>query len=525
MASPAKAADSRDDLVQIDGPEVQCRVIPALASALEALLPAGDPETWPGFEEVKASVVRRVLRGTMHATEGAVFDVHLKLYRTGQLSDRARDALRGPRSAREFDNLREARAKGLPCVEPLAAGVMRGSGGSRSFLITRTEAGVSLHRGALSAVQMHRVGELLRLAHDRGLHARDLHAGNLLEREDGSLVLLDLTSAVVATPLELDQRAHALAFFCRDLDGNVLDPAARPLIEAYAASPACVQAAARAGARLRNRGLSAFGRRALRPCRHTAVEQRKKAPSWYLHRPTAEWHEAARALIETPPPPVKSGRRGAVHLGDQLVLKDRTAAAACRLFRAAYWLAFAGVPCPKPVALRTYLRRGQVVSTRLAGPSLRDELAAGLGDPGLLAAARQLGRAVGRLHAHGLRNRDMKLENLVRDPVTGEVAMVDLDGIHRKIARDRRGQGADLGRLLASFRESGEPGGARVLRAFWRAYIKARTCLLQPPTTRPLLRLTQERAASWETAHAPPRVSAPSCATPAAESWPGSSQA
>ena len=497
----APHAQVEDDVVEIDRPELCCRVTSDFARALEALLEAGEPGTWPGFEGVKESAVRRVLRGVARGPAGADFDVHLKLYRADKLSDLARDAVRGPRSAREFDNLRGARRRGLPCVEPLAAGALGGRGGSRSFLITRTEVGKSLPRGELSSLQARRVGELLRLAHDRGLHARDLHAGNLIERTDGSLVLLDLTSAALGQALELEQRAQALAYFCRDLDGSVLDPAARPLIEAYGASPACTQAAARAGSRLRNRGLSAFGRRALRSCRHTALEQKTKGPRWYWHRPAAELHDAARALIEAPPPPVKSGRRGAVHLGADLVLKDRTAAAARRLFRAAYWLSFAGVPCPMPVALRTFQRRGQVVSARLAGSSLEDELAAGLAGAELLAAARRLGTSVGRLHAHGLRNRDMKLENLQRDPRTGAIAMVDLDGIHRKIPRDRRGQGADLGRLLASFRALGQPGGTKVLRAFLASYISARSALLQPAATRLLLRFTLARAAAWESAH------------------------
>ena len=40
-------------------------------------------------------------------------------------------------------------------------------------------------------------------------------------RGPSELVLLDLTSAALANPLELDERARALAFFCLDLDGNV----------------------------------------------------------------------------------------------------------------------------------------------------------------------------------------------------------------------------------------------------------------------------------------------------------------
>lgn len=501
----------RDDVVEIAGPGFSCRVAADFADVLGPLLEESSPDAWSGLEEIKSSTVRRILRGELSAPAGVSVPVHLKLYRAAQLSDRARDAVRGSKSAREFANLREARARGLPCVEPLAAGVFTGSFGSRSFLLTRTEPGTSLTPGPLPAECARRVGALLRQCHDVGLHAEDLHAANVLQREDGRLVLLDLTSAAFANPLEFDQRAHGLAYFCRGLDGSVLDPAARPLVESYGASSECVQKAARLGARLRHRGLSAFGRRAFRACLHTAIEHRAKSPRWCLHRPAQHLHEAARALIEDPPTPDKSGRRGSVHLADDLVLKERTAAASRRLFRAAYWLLFAGVPCPMPVALWTWQRRGRVVSSRVSGDTLAAELAAGMSDAAMRESARRLGCSVGRLHAHGLRNRDMKLENLVRDPQTGEIAMVDLDGVRRRVPGERRGQAADLGRLLAAYRAAGEPGGRVVLFAFVRGYIRARTCLLQRPKIRHLMRLTAERAAAWASAH------------PAALASPGSS--
>lgn len=502
-----------------------CRVVHELRDALAPWLASEDPASAEGFEEIKATSVRRILRGDLPDGSGGTISVHLKLFRAVRLSDRAREVIRGARAVREFEHLREARARGIPCVEPLAAGELIGTAGARSFLVTRTVPGVSLPRHTLAPAQAGRAGALLRLAHDRGLHARDLHAGNVLEQPDGTLLLLDLTSVDLANPLELDERARALAFFCLGLDGNVLDPAARPLVEAYGASPACLRIAVRHGLRLRNRALSAFGRRATRPCLHTKVVQRPRTPRWYLHVPAAHLHDLAKRLVDHPPVPAKSGRRGSVHLTEELVLKERTAAAARRLFRAAYWLDFAGVPCPMPVALQTWRGRGRVVSERLPGPNLAEELAGGLSADEVVAAARRLGDAVGRLHAHGLRNRDMKLENLVRDPRTGGVAMVDLDGIHRKVPQDRRGQAADLGRLLAAFRAAGEPGRTRAYHAFLRGYMVARKCLLRRPKIRFLLRLTRERASalasrSGSTPSASPG-SAGASAMPAGESTAG----
>jgi len=145
-------------------------------------------------------------------------------------------------------------------------------------MLTLTEEGEALARGPLPASAAAAAGTLLRQAHDCGLHARDLHSGNLLQRPDGSLLLTDLTSAELANPLDEKQRAHALAYFCLDLDGLVDDAAARPLIEAYGASPALTEQAKREARRLRNRALSAFGRRAFRHGSWTHVEKKSGQP-------------------------------------------------------------------------------------------------------------------------------------------------------------------------------------------------------------------------------------------------------
>src|SRR5262249_17090134 len=166
----------------------------------------------------------------------------------------------------------------------------------------------------------------------------------------------------------------------------------------------------------------------------------------------------------------RSGRRGAVWLLDELVVKQRAQGPARRLFTAMYWLLFAGVPQPGPVALRTFDGTGPLFARRLCRPDIADELRSGaLAGGALLAAAGSLGDGLGRLHAHGLRNRDLKFENLVRDPQSA-VCMVDLDGVRRKRPSDARGQAMDLGRLLAAFRAAGSPGGGAAVRAFARGY-------------------------------------------------------
>jgi tRNA A-37 threonylcarbamoyl transferase component Bud32 len=487
--------------VDIRTGELDCIVAREHAPRIESALRAGAPSDWPGFEIVKQSTVRTIAHGGL-CDGGGRLDVHVKVFRPSRLADRARELWRGSRAVRELHNLDDARARGLPCIEPIAAGVQVGSAGSRSFLVTRSADAVPLSRGPLPADIAHRAGRLLRAAHDAGLHARDLHAGNLLRQPDGALLLCDLTSARFGLPLEDDERAQALAFFCLDLDGNALDPAAAPLLAGYAAAPRLAARAAALGRRLRAGALDAYGRRALRPCRQTTVLAEPDGARLYLHRPAANAHDAARALAANPPPPTKSGRRGAVWLADGLVLKERTRAAARRLFAAAYQLQFAGVPGPQPVALRLERGRGRAVVRRCPGPDLATEVAErALSAADLQRSARALGNALGRLHSHGLRNRDLKLENLVRDPNTGDVAMVDLDGVRRRAPLERRGRAADLGRLLAAFVHAGSPGGQRVLAAFVRGYNRATRCLLDKMLTRHDRRLIAARASAWASAH------------------------
>ena len=478
-------------------------VVAHATAALQPRLVAGSPGTWPGLEVVKRSTVRTILQGVLETPAGPLA-IHVKLFRPARLADRARDLLLGSRAGREFVHLRAAVARGIPAVEALAHGVERGSLGTSSFLVTATAPGTPLPRGPLPEELARAAGAFLRAAHDAGLRALDLHPGNLLATTAGELRLLDLTSASLGPPLELEERAQALAFFCQDLDAGLLDPAAAPLAAGYGASAHLQELAFRAGLRLRRHALAAFGRRALRPCKHTSAETPGRGPRWFLFVPAQAAHAAARALVARLPElvPHKSGRRGAVHHDGELCAKTRTAAAARRLFAASYLLHFCKVPTPEPVLLHLARGVGHVVVRRLPWTTLADEVRSGaLRGRALERAARHLGNAIGRLHAHGLRNRDLKLENLIRDPGSGEVLVVDLDGIRGKDPFDTRGQAHDLGRLLAAFVAAGSPGGRRPLAAFARGYAQARWALQRQRPSPHLRRLVAARAAAWATAH------------------------
>lgn len=508
---PQGLAPGNDPLPQsvaIAAPNCRGVVVASCERQLQALF-AALPAT-PDLVEVKRSTVRTVLRGTF---EGV--DVHLKIHRAVTLSDRARDALRGNRGAREANNLLRARALDLPVAEPLACGSFQAEGrGTQSFLVTRTIPAAAPFAFDLDPESLRHTGRLLRRMHDRGFLPGDLHPGNVVVDHRGLPWMLDLASVQHGGEPSLQRRAEALATFCQPLDAGPLDERAQPFLVAYLTAgrelPEEFSAAlAQAARAFRRRALVDFGRRSSRPCRHTAVPERRRGQvRWQLHQLEDEveredLHAQCREFVAAPPRADKEGRRGAVWLLPEIAVKERDQGAARKLFAAAYWLLYAKVPQPEPVAIATSASSGYVFARRLPLPSIAVELENGsLRGADLLAAARALGDAVGRLHAHGLRNRDLKFENLVRDPDGGRVCMVDLDGVRRKGPDDTRGQGADLGRLAAAFVAAGLPGGRAAFTAFVRAYLTSRRRLLQPAKSRRLWHTAQQRAKAWASAHA-----------------------
>lgn len=481
---------------------------PTIAVALRELL-AHDVSAWDGFglERFKERTVRSVFRGALDGVP-----VHVKVFRADTLADRARDMLRRPRGAAEAHNLALARSSGIPTVEPLAFGIAQDGDQARSFVVTRTASAASPFTFHATGAVLQRTGALLRKIHDKGVLPADLHPGNLLVLADGSLVLLDLTSVRHGGVPSLPRRAAALAFFCSELDGGARDPMARALLQAYSdAGPPLPATFAReldlATHRWQAHALIAFGRRSSRSCRHTFVPERRRAePRWFWHLGAGGETDALRErcvlLLDEPGEPLRRGRRGAVWLTADLAIKERDPGAARRLWRSLYWLTFAKVPIAAPVALCLQRGHGLVFCRRIGNPTLATELGTGqLDATAIRAGARSLGSSIGRLHAHGLRNRDLKFDNLVRDPMTGEVCMVDLDGVRTGSADDSRGRGADLGRLLAAFRAAGSPGGAATVRTFLRAYLRASRCLLQRPPLRRILLRAEDRAGEWASAH------------------------
>ena len=487
-----------------------------VAGALHELLQQ-DVSTWAaggfkhsGLEQIKERTVRRVFRGTLGATA-----VHIKVFRADTIAAKAKKALRLGKGEREAKHLQEAGAAGLPTIEPLAFGTAIEGDQHNSFLVTRSVASDDFCFPAPPKVA-HSVGALIRRVHDAGIEPLDLHPGNVLLQADGEPLLCDLTSLRHSGELSVRKRAQGLAFFCNPIDGGPLDAITREFRRGYEAAGPAMPAnfaaeLARAARQLRSTALKSFGRRCMRSCKHTDAETRRRAVPWFFwhldgEQPSSpsnfELRDACRAFQGDDLTPRRTGRRGSVWLTDTLAIKERDAGKARKLWLASYWLLFAKVPAAKPVALRLLGGRGQVFVERLHNDDLSTELAAGrLDEQSVARSARLFGASIGRLHGHGLRNRDLKLDNLVRDPATDALAMVDLDGVSHVAAEETRGCGRDLGRLLAAFRNAGSPGGDATVARFVWAYVRTRRRLLQSPPMKRILKRAEHRAGEWATAH------------------------
>ena len=480
---------------------------PKVAKALQELL-QHDVADWTkfGFEEIKLRTVRRVFRGQLASTP-----VHIKVFRADTIAAKAKKAMRTAKGEREVMHLTMAQKAGLPCVEPLAYGIAVDSSELNSFIVTRSVTGSDFAFPAPPKVAA-AAGSLMRQAHDAGFEPLDLHQGNLLITDAGDPILCDLTSLRHAGELSARKRAAGLAFFCNPIDAGPLDAVARDFLRGYKASGRPMTATfdaelARATRQLRAKSLKSFGRRSMRSCKHTDAESRRRATPWFFWHLNDETEDkslrkACRDFHGEEHKARRSGRRGAVWLTESMAVKDRDAGKARKLWLASYWLLFAKVPIATPVALCLLGSRGKVFTQRFRNEDLQTELKAGkVSDDSIARCATALGMSIGRLHGHGLRNRDLKFDNLVRDPETDSIAIVDLDGIRQHAAEETRGCGRDLGRLLAAFLHADSPGGEQTLRRFVRAYVRTRRRMLQAPPMKRILKRAESRAKEWAVRH------------------------
>ncbi len=223
----------------------------------------------------------------------------------------------------------------------------------------------------------------------------------------------------------------------------------------------------------------------------TSRRVRAGGTCWTVHPAAESDYPELDAILGKPEDEIRSRRQGlfrnksdfAYH--DRLVVKRYNArkpsdalldlvrpSKATFAFRKARLLEEAGLPVARALAAAYAPRRGLVRPSYLVMERVLD---AGTYRPffeagGDLAHARTLGQMIGRLHASGLRHRDLRCENLLEDG-RGRLWFIDMEGIRiqllprpDRVLRDLRA----LHRNFARFQVRPKPG---VLAAFWRAYL------------------------------------------------------
>lgn len=449
-------------------------------------------------------------------------------------------------AATEADNALAVRARGVAVVEPLA--VARLADGRQLVVLREEKGALSLHHlvlaGGLSGRARHdlarRVGELFAHMLNAGIRAKDPHAGNVLVRPDGSVLLADAWDLRPGDYLSPDERASALArfglFFLTH--GTAVD---RLLFWGAYGRAAKSTPEELEDLRLRvlariPEAFSRLSRIRARKRHRTARKVEALGFSGLLFEPLdpALLEEAARfsAHVEEGPRVLKkSPTAWTFALGEDYVAKVFLPKKATRPLRDLFCgtraeralfaeeaLFHRGFKAPAVVAAlrdRDVPGRSLLVMRRAKDAVPIEEAIERLRPREAREAACRLGRALRRMHDRGLRHRDLKKDNVVV-AADGEFVFLDLDGVRqrrRTVAWERRAE--DLARLAGSLLDLGRvPTGLR-LRAL-DAYLGGGTPPGFPPGgfARLVIRLSGEvrarRLAAAPGTAAPARGAAPS---------------
>lgn len=436
-----------------------------------------EPGSWIAAERelLRSLPGRRVFRA-----EAGGIGVVVKEYRPAGLLDRWRS-----RAGREADRALAAARRGVPVVEPVATARL---GDGREWLVLREVDGARtlkelLLEGGLAGGPRHDLargtGALWARLHGAGIRHTDPHAGNILVRPDGSLLFADAGALRPGHYLREEERVKDLAAFAlffvtrasrTDLllfwgsygRGASLTPEAlerfRGMVER--GLPAAFQRLARRRARAELRRGIPFSMEGFAGRVFPGIDAaRMGAIAAFAHAPRADASVLKRSA---------SGWTfcaGDAHVA-KLYLPKRIhrpwfdlfrGSRAARAHRAAHALRHRGLATPRVAAVLEHGRpptRSLLVMERVDGARPLDDALASLPAGEGKALAARLGRRLRRMHDWGLRQRDLKKDNLLVATGGGEIVFVDLDGVsERRSALPWALRARDLGNLAASLRD------------------------------------------------------------------------
>lgn len=399
-----------------------------------------------------------------------------------------------------------ARERGVAMVEPLAWAQLADG---RQMLVLREESGaLSLHdvvldppRGRARHALAQRVGRLIAKLQNEGFRHKDLHAGNILVRPDGSVLLSDAWGLRAGSYLTPKKRAKDLALFAPFFLSHASTVDLLAFWGAYGRasglSPRGLEELRRS---VRDRLPRAFRlltrSRVRRNRRHGRPVECAGLSGVVLHGDLSDEMLSRIVNCAQDPQPgdvIKRGRtaltmevddffvkvflpRKATRPVRELVLGTR----ADRALAAAGAFEHRGLWTPSVVAILRNGDRAILVTQKATGALPIEDVGRALAPAAARNAAVRLGRTLRRMHDWGLRHRDLKQQNLMLSPDGSRVCFLDLDGVRQGGSLDWAHRLKDLANLDSSlFDRTIVPTGLR-LRCL-DAYLGSE----QPPGFRP----------------------------------------
>lgn len=421
----------------------------------------GDPDRPDAWLQGRGELLRELPgRRVFRALIGGEAVV-VKEYETQGIRRALRDCLR-PYAQAEAENALSVAARGVPVVAPLAFARL---GDGRQLLVLREEKGarplrdVVLYGGPVGRARhelARRVAQLLAKMQNAGVRQRDHHAGNILVRPDGGVLLADARGLVAGSYPTPRERARDLAAFALFFLTHATSVDRLLFWGAYGrASGLMPDALEELRVQVQELLPAAFrrlvGERTRRARRHgTPLRIGPMEGLRFGEIPDTDLEAiVARATDLTPGPDVLKASRTAWTLahGESCVFKVFLPKKATRPLRdllfgsraeralgAAEALAHRGLSTPEVLAVlddRVLPGRSLLVMRRVRDALPLDVVIAGLAPRESRDLARRIGATLRRMHDWGLRHRDLKRDNLLVAMPAGGLCFLDVDGVQQ----------------------------------------------------------------------------------------------